>query len=133
MSIPSRVLISSNNSKIAREKEYDPCQSLQGFSYLLTRYIYQITSVLPVSIPSRVLISSNNSPFTKQDLDAVCQSLQGFSYLLTTQDWYIKSKKFLVCQSLQGFSYLLTNYRNRKYIIKNNVSIPSRVLISSNY
>ena len=86
-----------------------------------------------MSIPSRVLISSNNSPFTKQDLDAVCQSLQGFSYLLTTQDWYIKSKKFLVCQSLQGFSYLLTIERN---IIAADssliVSIPSRVLISSN-
>ena len=131
MSIPSRVLISSNNSKIAREKEYDPCQSLQGFSYLLTRYIYQITSVLPVSIPSRVLISSNNSPFTKQDLDAVCQSLQGFSYLLTLPV-ILLDKDDKTCQSLQGFSYLLTQMQASINECSNTVSIPSRVLISSN-
>ena len=65
-------------------------------------------------------------------LRLVCQSLQGFSYLLTYKK-ALKNKDNITCQSLQGFSYLLTNI---KIIIKEEnimVSIPSRVLISSNW
>ena len=61
VSIPSRVLISSN--VVIRGKHGDigcGCQSLQGFSYLLTILLIPFLSAL-----------------------FWCQSLQGFSYLLT--------------------------------------------------
>ena len=62
VSIPSRVLISSNHCN---------GRNFSGAFY-------------KVSIPSRVLISSNEwSIIMARENKAVCQSLQGFSYLLT--------------------------------------------------
>ena len=61
VSIPSRVLISSNiNSDLLDMQALVSCQSLQGFSYLLT------LETIQEGIENRM-----------------CQSLQGFSYLLT--------------------------------------------------
>ena len=61
------------------------CQSLQGFSYLLTNISKMIKGILSdnVSIPSRVLISSNLILTLLKRQLCSCQSLQGFSYLLT--------------------------------------------------
>ena len=59
VSIPSRVLISSNSRFIFFTKNSFTCQSLQGFSYLLTLDCQHLVIL------------------------AECQSLQGFSYLLT--------------------------------------------------
>ena len=61
VSIPSRVLISSNeNSGGYYVSDDNVCQSLQGFSYLLTvDEMVETTEEIKVSIPSRVLISSN--------------------------------------------------------------------------
>ena len=62
------------------------CQSLQGFSYLLTRLMADDDLIIEdVSIPSRVLISSNEIIMSRlgEVINDLCQSLQGFSYLLT--------------------------------------------------
>ena len=92
------------------------CQSLQGFSYLLTVVNHWLSICYwLVSIPSRVLISSNESN-TKEVLDYWgCQSLQGFSYLLTKLFFETRSKITHLCQSLQGFSYLLTLSLQSRY------------------
>ena len=84
------------------------CQSLQGFSYLLTGLPRYLTRLL-----------------------GRCQSLQGFSYLLTSI-FILSSVSNCKCQSLQGFSYLLTGNELVVRIPADMVSIPSRVLISSN-
>ena len=61
VSIPSRVLISSNRKELPMSSENKRCQSLQGFSYLLTqRTDTNDRRTDSVSIPSRVLISSNS-------------------------------------------------------------------------
>ena len=69
------------------------CQSLQGFSYLLT-------------INSKI----------SREKEYECQSLQGFSYLLTRG----RKEYFCIitneCQSLQGFSYLLTLSLQSRYL-----------------
>ena len=84
------------------------CQSLQGFSYLLT-----------------------TEKFKEEVYSLVCQSLQGFSYLLTC-DSNCGNEYCSWCQSLQGFSYLLTQLVQFHLVLGYVVSIPSRVLISSN-
>ena len=61
MSIPSRVLISSNTVYQAFHQLHHQGQSLQGFSYLLTHHVI------------------NGAP----NVSGLGQSLQGFSYLLT--------------------------------------------------
>ena len=134
MSIPSRVLISSNvyndNCQLFAYPVSIPSRVLISSNKKLQTALLQIPKV---SIPSRVLISSNDlNKLHCKKVSELCQSLQGFSYHLTI-DNCSNTISFDECQSLQGFSYHLTlSSLHLETKIKRKVSIPSRVLISSN-
>ena len=131
MSIPSRVLISSNSIMDRQLVQYLLCQSLQGFSYLLTLWENTIEcELLNVSIPSRVLISSN-PPLKDDDLKLIGVSIPSRVLISSNNKKMFMMDSDEECQSLQGFSYLLT-LETQLIIAIMLVSIPSRVLISSN-
>ena len=108
MSIPSRVLISSNISHMTLRTEVTQCQSLQGFSYHLTLYKIDNDTWFKVSIPSRVLISSNMLINLLNDKKKSTVSIPS-RVLISSNN----------CINLFSADLI-------------SVSIPSRVLISSN-
>ena len=133
MSIPSRVLISSNLKMQFYSTISIQCQSLQGFSYLLTnlnRFSSLLWNFLCQSLQGFSYLLTGLPKYLTRLLGR-CQSLQGFSYLLTSI-FILSSVSNCKCQSLQGFSYLLTGNELVVRIPADMVSIPSRVLISSN-
>ena len=95
VSIPSRVLISSNTP--LRTDGQDIIERVSIPSRVLIssnrKYFYISAHIIKmVSIPSRVLISSNDDHKIHDTEEYKrCQSLQGFSYLLTVKEF--KSSK----------------------------------------
>ena len=141
MSIPSRVLISSNISHMTLRTEDTQCQSLQGFSYHLTLYKIDNDTWFKVSIPSRVLISSNmlinllndkkkstvsipsrvlissNNCINLFSADLISVSIPSRVLISSNEKMFDDSYRLPnVCQSLQGFSYHLTPSLQSRYL-----------------